>query len=141
WAAINLEASGCGRRRGAAFREVRALPIESEDGAFVYFVEASPDMPGPLWQLPVSGVEPVKLLDSVIASSYDVVKSGIYDLERVSSDDRLMYFDLSTRRSILIAQNLGKVVDGLSASRDGRMILFSRVDSSVNDTMLLENLR
>jgi hypothetical protein len=33
------------------------------------------------------------------------------------------------------------VAAGLSASRDGRTILFARVDSSVNDLMLVDDFR
>jgi hypothetical protein len=42
---------------------------------------------------------------------------------------------------VTIAERLGAVSNGLSATRDGRTILFSRIDSSVNDLMLVENFR
>jgi len=48
---------------------------------------------------------------------------------------------LATRRSTVVADTLGSVGAGLSATRDGRTILFSRVDSSVDDLMLVENFR
>jgi hypothetical protein len=40
-----------------------------------------------------------------------------------------------------VARNLGTVGFGLSVSRDGRTILYSRKGSSVEDLMLFENFR
>jgi hypothetical protein len=70
-----------------------------------------------------------------------VLDGGIYYLERLSEDTKLRYFDFARRQSTVVAEKLGALAFGLSASRDGRTILFSRVDSSVNDLMLVENFR
>jgi hypothetical protein len=40
-----------------------------------------------------------------------------------------------------VARNLGDVRLGLTASRDGRTILYFRAEPSVNDLMLVENFR
>jgi WD40-like Beta Propeller Repeat len=65
------------------------LAIESLDGAYVYFVESRTlATPGPLWRVPIKGGEPVKLVDGVAATSFDVVDTGIYYLEP-SAETRL----------------------------------------------------
>ena len=118
------------------------LALESLDGAYLYYVESTTtDAPGTLWRLPLKGGEPVKLIEGVVSTSFDVVDSGVYFLERVSGETRLEFFDVATRKSTLVAGNLGDVGFGLAASRDGRTILYSRVDSSVDDLMLVENFR
>ena len=59
-----------------------------------------------------------------------------------SGETRLQYFDLATRTPTTVARNLGNVFIGpLTASEDGRTILYTRVDSSVDDLMLVENFR
>jgi hypothetical protein len=94
-----------------------------------------------LLQLSVTSGEVVRLPVEVVSTSYAVVEGGIYYIERVPGDTRLKYFDLATRQSTVIASNLGNVGLGLGATPDGRSILFSRVDSSVDDLMLVENFR
>ena len=121
--------------------KVSLRAVESPDGAYVYHVENRNLGPGLLWRVPVNGGEPVKLVDGVIAASFDVLDGGVYYLEQIRGDARLRYFDLATRESRVIAVGLGTVAAGLAASRDGRTIFFSRVDSSVNDLMLVENFR
>jgi hypothetical protein len=61
--------------------------------------------------------------------------------DRPGGDTRLQYFDLATGRSTTVAHNLGTVGFGLSASRDGRTIFYSRVDSSVDELMLVDDFR
>ena len=64
-----------------------------------------------------------------------------HDIEPSSGETRLQYFDFATRRSTTVGRNLSNVVIGLTASPDGRTILYARLDSSVNDLMLVENFR
>jgi hypothetical protein len=115
--------------------------LESVDGASLYYVDGTVDGPGTLWQLPLKGGSPVKLTDNVDSNNFDVAEGGVYYLERVAGDSRVRFFDFATRRIADIADKLGNVALGLSASRDGRIILFARVDSATDDLMLVENFR
>ena len=107
-----------------------------------------------LWRLPVSGGgAPTKVLDGIVNGAYDVVERGIYYIDRVSADPgsffgerqigetRLRYFDFATGQTTTIATGLGTLSLGLSASRDGRTVFFSRVDSSADELMLVEDFR
>ena len=118
------------------------LAIESPDGADLFYGQSTTgDRPGPLLRLSLRSGEVVRLPVDVISTSFAVVDGGIYYIERVAGDTQLMYFDLATRQSTVIAGNLGNVGFGLTATPDGRSILFSRMDSSVDDLMLVENFR
>ena len=66
------------------------LALESIDGTHLYYVESTTtNTPGPLWRLPLKAASAVKLVDGVDATSFDVVDSGVYYLERVSGETRL----------------------------------------------------
>jgi eukaryotic-like serine/threonine-protein kinase len=131
---------------------VGAVSIESPDGRDLYYVEAA-ERPSALWRFPLTGGAPVKILEGVIFGNFDVIDRGIYYIdraaglaggffiERARGETRLQYFDFSTRRSTIVAHNLGTVGPGLSASRDGRTVFFSRVDSSVDELMIVDNFR
>ena len=131
------------------------VPLESPDGRHLYYVSAA-DRPSTLWQMRVAGGRPVKLVDGVLFGNFAVVDDGIYYLERVTSratdggargagasaaDIRLQFYDLSRGRAITIATNLGMAGHGLSASRDGRHIFFARVDSTIDELMLVDDFR
>jgi hypothetical protein len=46
-----------------------------------------------------------------------------------------------TRKSMTVVRDLGNVFIGLTASPHGRTIFYTRVDSSVDDLMLVDNFR
>ena len=118
------------------------LAIESTDGADLYYVESTvTDQAGPLMRVPVKGGTPVKILDDVISTSFDVLDKGIYYLERVPGDARIRYYEFASRASTIVARDLGDISFGITASRDGRTILYARRDSAVDDLMLVDNFR
>ncbi len=116
------------------------VAFESPDGAYVYYTQ-TPLAPSALWRLPVSGGQPVKVLEGVVWQAFVVLERGIYYIDRPSGEFRLQFFEFATGRSTTVARNLGDIRNVLTASRDGRTILYSRVDSSVDDLMLVENFR
>jgi Tol biopolymer transport system component len=128
------------------------LAIESHDGRDLFYVEAVEGLSS-LWRVPLAGGVPVKIVDGVLLGNFDVLQGGVYYIDRVAreagvsitdrrrGDTRLQYFNFATRRSMTVASGLGNVGFGLSASRDGRTVFFSRVDSTVDELMLVENFR
>ncbi len=130
-------------RGGEAVRVTNSVGLEpfvSPDGASLYYVE-NVDRLSPLWRLPLAGGVAVKVLEEVVMGNFTVLEGGIYYIDGPSGNVRLQYFDFATRRSRTVAGNLGKVTVGLTASPDGRTILYPRMDSSVEDLMLVENFR
>jgi Tol biopolymer transport system component len=127
-------------------------PAESPDGAYVYYVETL-DGPSPLWRVPSSGGAAVKVLDGVFLANFVILERGIYYIDQSSGaegihyvdrravETRLRYFDLVTRRTTTVARNLGTVDLPLTASADGRTILYGRQDSAVDELMLVEDFR
>jgi Tol biopolymer transport system component/tRNA A-37 threonylcarbamoyl transferase component Bud32 len=112
--------------------------LESSDGKYVYYRQ-SPNGPGPLWRIPVAGGEPVKVLDGMF--DFYVLEQGIYYIDQQTEEAKLKYLSFANGNSTLVAHSLGKVRRGLTATADGRTILFARADSSADDLMLVENFR
>jgi hypothetical protein len=128
------------------------MPLESPDGAYLYYVQTV-FTAGPLWRVPAFGGLPVKVLEGVVLGNFAVLEKGIYYIERPAGEaafywidrptgeTRLQYFDFATGRSTTVARKLGTVDTPLTVSPDGRVILYSRMDSSIDDLMLVENFR
>jgi Tol biopolymer transport system component/tRNA A-37 threonylcarbamoyl transferase component Bud32 len=115
-----------------------AHTFEAPDGS-LYYLTAS--IVSPVWRLPAGGGEPKKILDGVVWFNFVLVGDGAYYIDRHEGETRLQYLDLATGRSTTVTRNLGEVGAWLTASRDGKTILFTRVDSSTDDLMLVENFR
>jgi Tol biopolymer transport system component/tRNA A-37 threonylcarbamoyl transferase component Bud32 len=113
--------------------------FESPDGSNLYYLTFS--VVSPVWRLPTSGGEPVQVLDGVVWFNFWLLEKGAYYIDRLGDETRLGYLDFVTGKSSTVARNLGQVTAGLTASPDGRTILFTRVDSSADDLMLVENFR
>ena len=126
------------------------IAIESY-GRDLFYVD-NVNGPGSVWRLPQGGGPAVKVVEGVVLGNFDVVEEGLYYIDRVSGDagsfsfrpdgeTRLRYFDFATSRSVTVATNLGAIGMGMSATRDGRTIFFSRVDSSMDELILVDNFR
>jgi Tol biopolymer transport system component len=122
-------------------QDIGTVALESPDGQSIFYTQTSGPAPSPLWRLSTTGGEPVKVLDGVYMRGFVVLDTGIYYLDTLAGETRLQFYNLATRRSSIVARNLGDARTGLTASRDGRTIMYTRIDSSVDDLMLVENFR
>lgn len=116
------------------------VPFESPDGAYVYYTQTV-SAASALWRVPTSGGEAVKVLEGVAFRNFVPLEGGIYYIDELSGEARLQFFDFASRRSTTLAHGLGDVRYGLTATADGRTILYSRVDVTIDDLMLVEKFR
>ena len=135
------------------------VAFESTDGVHVYYTQTS-QTPSILWRISTRGGEPVKVLEGVIQRAFTVQDNGVYYIERrpehevglpilftagrgfvTDNSGRLRFFDFAAGMSRTVADLGARVALGLTASPDGRTVLFSIVDSATNDLMLVENFR
>jgi Tol biopolymer transport system component len=112
---------------------------ESRDGESIYYHSVS--VVAPLWRLPLKGGAPFKVLDGVTWYNLAIVDRGAYYMERVDAEVKLQYLDFSTSKVTTVARNVGEVSPGLTVSPDGRTIVYTRIDASGADLMLVENFR
>jgi Tol biopolymer transport system component len=117
------------------------VALESSDGHSIFYTQTTGPEPSALLRLSTKGGPPVKVIDGVYMRGFVVLDSGIYYVDILTGETRLQFYDFATGRSSIVARNLGDVRTGLTASRDGRTIMYTRMDSSVDDLMLVENFR
>ena len=116
------------------------MALKPTDSADLYYTEA----PGAtaLWRKPVSGGQPMKVADGVNNGVAAVlVDAGIYFVSGFQGQTQLQFYDFATAKTATVLRNLGNVIAFVAASSDGRTVYFSRVDSSVNDLMLVEDFK
>jgi eukaryotic-like serine/threonine-protein kinase len=118
--------------------------FESPDGRFLYYAKGLA-VPG-LWRVPINGGEEAELISSLEAGYWGywaVVENGIYYLD-TTTKPRIAFFDITTHRITQVFDLENRpVVDapGLAVSPDKKTILYTQLDTSYSDILLVENFR
>ncbi len=120
---------------------------ESPDGRIVYYTKVPEIGPG-LWSVPVGGGDEVRVLDSVRFGYWAVARNGIYFIDfDVPSDAarpvRFFNFESRQLRQVGTVENTvaWSNTPGFAISPDGRWLLYSSLERSDADLMLLDNFR
>ena len=121
---------------------------ESFDGRYLYYAR-SPNQPG-LWKVPVEGGVEKLVLESLrdgFWGYWEVTAKGIYYVERRELDRGgcryfLKFRDFeSNRDQQVLAFDKRPFNSGLAISPDGRWCLYTQVDQSESEIMLLDDFR
>ena len=122
-----------------------STPIESPDGQYVYFVRFT-ERKFRLWRIRPdgSGESIVNAMPPLDSDGYEwwPFESGIYFYAYKEGKAEIDFLDLGTsriRRICLLDKPPAPWVGGLSVSPDGKWFLYSRVDETTSDLMLVEN--
>jgi len=122
--------------------------VESPDGKYIYYTRA-PGTPG-LWRSLADGGDEQPVIEGLRAgfwSYWAIVADGIYFLDRqevqkVGVHYYLRFLDLTTRKNRLITELPNRPFNsGLDISPDGRFFLYTQVDRSDTDIMLVDYFR
>ena len=120
--------------------------FESLDGKTLYYVKAR--YTRGLWNVPVDGGPEKKVsgFGSVAAGTWTIIDSGIVwiDVTGANPPATIRYYDAKTREVSAIADVPNYVIPsatGFSAVRDGTVVMWSQLDRSAYDLMLLERFR
>jgi Tol biopolymer transport system component len=114
------------------------VAFESPDGESVYFLKG-PD----LWRMPAAGGEEERVVGPVYHRGYAVVGRGIYFVAEMDASGRrsIRFLSFATGETAIVATTDRPLGLGLTASPDGRSILYSQRDDEGTDLMLVENFR
>lgn len=122
--------------------------IESADGKIVYYAKL--DVPG-IWSVPVAGGEETQILDQGRVGGWALTSRGICFMvpppDNGSAGPAIKFYSFDNRRVTTIIEFSREVTlmysinNPLSISPDGRWVLYTQIDQSGSDLMLVENFR
>jgi Tol biopolymer transport system component/DNA-binding winged helix-turn-helix (wHTH) protein len=116
--------------------------FESIDGQFVYYAK----MPTGIWKVPVAGGEETRVLDQGESDLWALTGQGISFFDTGDSTGRALKFYSFSTGKVTFLRGFSKntrAVGGttLTVSPDGRWILYTQLDQSSSNLMLVENFR
>jgi Tol biopolymer transport system component len=116
--------------------------FESRDGTRFYFVRSA-DVPG-LWSVAVEGGKETLVLPDVREGWWAITDNGIYYLVRAVAGSpaattlKFLDFASSTVSTVPGPPTLPSVGRGFAMPRDGRFMLWTQVDNTATDLMLID---
>jgi Tol biopolymer transport system component len=118
--------------------------FESADGKFIYYAKLA--TPG-IWRMPVGGGEEVQILQEGGMGAWALTDQGICLIVKGSAAPAIKFYDFDTHQ-LTTVREFGRDVlfdpstsTAITVSPDGRWILYTQVDQSGSDLMLVENYR
>jgi hypothetical protein len=126
----------------AASHDIR-VPIESADGKVLYFPRRNGDANIVMLALDHPGATPREVPRMPKISDehqWTLVQDGIYFTPQ-DSPRSICFFDFATRKTREIFKADKDLAEGMSISPDGRCTLYSQIDESNADIMLVNNFR
>lgn len=122
----------------------REEAFESLDGGFFYYAKTDALV---IWKVPVAGGEETRVLDRGRERVWALTGRGICFFDVIASTIPALKFYSFATGKVTLLRELSKDtrVDGintaLTVSSDGRWILYTQVDQSGSNLMLVENFR
>jgi Tol biopolymer transport system component len=115
-------------------------PQESPDGKFIFY-SRSRAMNTALLKTSADGGEEAKVLDSVSERQWVVAADGVWFMQtsRDAQSGRLRFFNFATGKVSDIAETPKRTLNGMAISPDGRTILYTQMDNTGTELMLVEN--
>jgi len=116
--------------------------FESADGKVIYYANASSDPD--IWRVPAAGGQESPVSPRIHLQrwrDWALIDNGIFFFrERSAPHPVLRFFDFATAR-VTDVVTLEKPGEWISASADGKFILYHQIDDEESNIMLLENFR
>jgi Tol biopolymer transport system component len=120
-----------------------ATGLESADGKTLYYAKRR--FGTSLWKVPVNGGEETQVLESLVyEGNFAVVDSGIYFIPTApagATSSSIQFFSFASGKIRSIAATERPARFGLTISPDGRWILYTQIDQSDSELMLVENFQ
>jgi Tol biopolymer transport system component/serine/threonine protein kinase len=111
-------------------------PLDSTDGRFVYFARRNPAEG--IWRVPAAGGQETRVILSIDSfGNFAVADHGIYFVP--PQKGTIQFYDFATRLVKSVARIEKPLAFGLTATADGRTILFAQTDREVSELILVEN--
>ncbi len=118
--------------------------FESPDGKSLYILRTDEGHAG-LWKMPIEGGQETQLVPGPQYLDSDFWSEGICYLNVDKNPPELNELDFATDRvrrlGTLDIGNLANFVFGISVSPDGKWVIYSRLDHSESNIVLVENFR
>jgi eukaryotic-like serine/threonine-protein kinase len=115
-------------------------PRESPDGKFLYYTKGLFNTS--LWRVPVEGGQTSKVLDGL--SQYEnlaIEDTGVYFVpsRRATGSSSIQFLSFGTGKTLPVAAFENPIPGGIAVSPDGHSILYSNLERSGSELMLVEN--